>query len=625
MSLNFFDPKDRYFIIDSEKLNEVKPSLYGYCLVDGVLIAGYEELQGRMPDGTGAYVLIQCSDDTITLTHDSLGSYGLFLYENENNWVLSNNFQYLVDYIKPQCILTLNRDYADAFLLESLCSHVYGETMINQITWIDRSATVTIDISNKSLSSEINLKPIKFIPVDSPEGLNRLDLWYDKWVSIINRLNNECPGQLRITLSGGKDSRMVMSLFLNPSIDLSKIWIHSSTDVKDPILREDYLIASEIAKEYGFTLNGHPNSSVQERNYSLRDLVSYTSYQCLGVHKQLKVFSVVASNPIVISFGGNMGELIRGWGKNGSTSDIIQRIKKRGEKQANGEMKDCVSGAVSVIQRSIDRINSLYAKETSAELGALGNQPFFLETRWRNHFGQPGKIISHIYLSPLFDPLLMEIKEEGDSYDDPNLLAAIIYTRYGNDLSAFPIEGSRRISEKTIEYAKEINRKHPYKAPKEVSYERLPNAPHYFDPLGGDKTLWNIPVNQPKVRPEEFTEIFNRAFLSPTVKKLFLSIYKESLYEGVKNNIDFNSRYPFSTCHAVVAVAKAVYDVSCSDSNEELCDTPDFVFKCAEEVSHDEYMKYLKKQLRHSKLINIKNMMKKVAKRSIKKFLKIIK
>ena len=39
MSLNFFDPKDRYFIIDSEKLNEVKPSLYGYCLVDGVLIA----------------------------------------------------------------------------------------------------------------------------------------------------------------------------------------------------------------------------------------------------------------------------------------------------------------------------------------------------------------------------------------------------------------------------------------------------------------------------------------------------------------------------------------------------------------------------------------------------------
>ena len=97
------------------------------------------------------------------------------------------------------------------------------------------------------------------------------------------------------------------------------------------------------------------------------------------------------------------------------------------------------------------------------------------------------------------------------------------------------------------------------------------------------------------------------------------------MYEGVKNNIDFNSRYPFSTCHAVIAVAKAVYDVSCGDSNEQPYDTPDFVFACAEEVTHDEYMKYLQKQLRHSKHINMKQMMKNAVKRSIKQLLKILK
>ena len=632
MSFNFFNPKDRYFIIDSEKLNEVKSDLYGYCLVDGVLIAEYEELQGRTPDGTGAYVLIQCSDDTITLKHDSLGSYGLFLYEDDNSWILSNNFQYLVDYLKPRHLLTLNKDYSDAFLLEPMCSYVYGETMINQIKWIDRSSTVTICISSRDLSLAIDLKPMKYIPVDSSEGLNRLDQWYDKWVSIINRLNNYYPGQVQTALTGGMDSRMVMSLFLNPSIDLSKIRIHSSTDVKDRTRREDYLIASEIANDFGFSLNAPPNSQWEERSYSLRDLVSYISYQCLGFHKHFKTFIVVATNPIVISFGGQMGEFIRGYGKGKSPSTKIQEVKRSGDKQANGSMKACVKGAVSIIQRSIDRINELYSTGTFADVASLGSQPLLLETRWRNHFGQPGTDISHVFLYPLFDPLLLEIKEEGDCCEDTNLLAAVIYTRYGDDLSVFPIEGGRRISEKTLDYAKEINHKHPYKVPKEASYEHLSPASHHFDPLGGNKDLWSIPADQPKVSPEEINETFNRAFLSSTVKKLFSSIYNESLYEGVKNNIDFNSRYPFSTCHAVVAVAKAVYDVSCGDSNKEPQDTPDFVFACAEEVSHDEYMKYLQKQLRHSKLKAIKVSMKKAlfsmkkaVKRGLKQLQRIIK
>lgn len=619
--VNYFDPKDKYFILDSKDLTRCTSRFIGYCLLDGEIIASLDDLQGRMPDGTGAYVFVKRDADTITIMQDSLGSYVLFLYEHGNNWVLSNNFQYLVDYLKPHHSLTLNKDYADALLLLDLCSHVYGETLVNEITWLNRSATITIDIHSTHLSTQIDIRPMKTIPVDTLEGLCQLDKWYDKWVSIISGLTNHYKGPLMTDFSGGMDSRMIMALFLNPSVNLLNVIINSKEDNKRNH-REDFAIASKIANEFGFTLNHCSMTNCKKRNFSLYDLVSFTAYQLIGFNKQF-LYHSVARNPILIHFGGAGGGFSRGWGKDETPSSFFQSIITRGKQLSNGSMMDCVNGAISILQRSIDKINILYATEAKVDLNNVGNQPLYMETRWRHHFGQLR--ISSIYLSPLFDPLLMEIKENGNNLGDPNLLTAIIYTRYGKDLSVFPIEGGRKINSETIEYANKINRGHPYVPTEIISNEHKLHETLYFDPLGGNENLWNIPTDQPKVMLKEFDAVFNRAFLSPTVKKLFTSIYGESLYDGIKNDVNPSSWHPFSNCHAVLAIAKAIYDTRCNGSNVKIKNTPDFIFDCSKEVSSEEYNKYLQKQLARSRFVSLKVKVKSVIRKIKKTILKRIK
>ena len=618
MTVNYFAPNDKYFILDSKDLSRCTSRFIGYCLLDGEVFASLDDLQGRMPDGIGAYVFVKRDADTITIMQDSLGSYGLFLYENENNWVLSNNFQYLVDYLKPHHSLTLNKDYADALLLLGLCSHVYGETLVNEITWLDRSATITIDMHNAHLSTQIVLRPMKTIPVDTLEGLCQLDKWYEKWVSIISGLTNNYKGPLMTDLSGGMDSRMLMPLFLNPSVNLLNVNINSNNNNKRNH-REDFAIASKIANELGFTLNHCSMTNCKERNFSLYDLVSFTAYQLIGFNKQF-LYHSVARNPIRIHFGGAGGGFSRGWGKDKTPHSFLQGVRKRGKQLSNGSMNACVNGAISVLQRSIDKINALYSTETKVNLNDVGMQPLFMETRWRHHFGKHR--ISSIHLSPLFDPLLMEIKEKGNNLGDPNLLTAIIYTRYGKDLSVFPIEGGRKINSETIECAKKINREHPYVPTEIISNEHKLHETLYFDPLGGNEDLWNIPTDQPEVTLKEFDAVFNRAFLSPTVKKLFTSIYGESLYDGIKNDVNPSSWHPFSNCHAVLAIAKAIYDTRCNGSNVKIKNTPDFIFDCSKEVSSKEYNNYLQKQLFRSHIarLEIKSVI-----RKIKNFLKRLK
>ena len=97
---HMIDIEKRYFIIDSERLEEVQSKLYGYCVFKDGIIVTLEGLEGKRPEGEGRYVLVERAGNTIKITQDYLGGYGIFLFRNGEKWVLSNNFQYLADYVK---------------------------------------------------------------------------------------------------------------------------------------------------------------------------------------------------------------------------------------------------------------------------------------------------------------------------------------------------------------------------------------------------------------------------------------------------------------------------------------------------------------------------------------------
>lgn len=589
-----FHPEDRFFIIDSLHLNHIQSDLYGFCVIDERVIAAYKDLHGRTPDGNGSYVLIEKENDALTITQDAMGRYGLFLFQSEDNWILSNNFQYLADYVKGKYPLTLNKDYADAFILESVCSHVYKETLFREITWLDRHAVVSIGVSKASISVNISRKPEKTISVDSEQGLARMDEWHDKWVAIISRLTHEWKGPIMTDLSGGMDSRMVLTLFLDPQVDLDRVIIASHNDTQRNHI-EDYGIAKQIAENCGFKLNLNKGQFFKERNFSLQDIVAHTAFHALGFHKQFFLGEFIARNPFLIHFGGHGGEHLRRYFTQSILKFEQNHYSHLAYKRLNNKALKCIKGANEIIRRSIIGFKSLYSDDSASLIYDGVVEPLYIETRNRNHYGEATKVIGGIRIGPLLDPQLLELQESGLHSDDNKLLYAIMCARYGKDLLDYPIERNRTISPETIAYARELCNKYPYKPRERTKINKFPQEV-YADPIGGNMDVWKEPCQHNQSSKEDFDSVFNRAFLSPTVRGLFTSVYDDELYNAIKRQPLYVSWHPYADWHAALAIAKAIYDTKCLDGKKEVKNTVEFIMSCAEEISPEKYNMFVRRE-----------------------------
>ena len=93
----------------------------------------------------GVFALIR---DKIIISQDFNGSYGIYLYENENEFIISNSFFKLVNYVKEDYTITLNKEYADAFIAADFCSLIYEETLVNEIRLLPKNYELSIFFKN---------------------------------------------------------------------------------------------------------------------------------------------------------------------------------------------------------------------------------------------------------------------------------------------------------------------------------------------------------------------------------------------------------------------------------------------------------------------------------------------
>ena len=135
---------DEFFIIDSNNLNQITTSFYGYVInEDGFVNTDVNEKEQLTPDG--AYVFVDVSDEKIVIYQDFIGSYGLYLFQSNDYFAVSNSFVKLVDHIKSDYEISLNMDYANDFIFASLTTHSYGETLVNEIEFLPRDIIINID------------------------------------------------------------------------------------------------------------------------------------------------------------------------------------------------------------------------------------------------------------------------------------------------------------------------------------------------------------------------------------------------------------------------------------------------------------------------------------------------
>lgn len=558
--INYFNPNDAFFFIDSYNLERVRTRLYGFS----VQLSGIYDNENLTNegingiDGRGCYVYINVSGSKISIQQDIGGCQGIYLFRHEKYFAISNSFYYLLENIENKYHTTINIDFANCLMVDILASHSVSETLINEISLIDRNSLITIDIPNANLKIESAFDESK-VSLDSVDGMKLLDNWYYFWIHTIREIRNRTPF-LQVDLSGGYDSRLSFLLILCSGIDLNGIRIFSADDSMLSHT-EDYEIASKIADHFCFKLNRNlPDTKCL--NYSQEDIQNIECYTKMGFHKE-PYFRKRKYVDKIYYIGGFGGEAIRN-----RYSVSAQRFIEETSQQAEVYSPELCNSLVRSVKKIIETSYRMVKEKYSIDDVQSSDLPQYMyRDGWsRNHFGKVifGNIYSNrVVLAPLMDPNLWKLCLDDPKCTDKNLLMVVILSRYCPELMEFPYEGKRySIDESTVEFARMLNKKYPltsYTNEMHINLQKKSNIRFHVDTV--DKKLESAlerNQNNHYVPDKILFDELKRCFDSSKTRGIFTSVFDPEIYDFANryyNNGGFSS---IRHCYAVLSVVRAM-------------------------------------------------------------------
>ena len=367
-----------------------------------------------------------------------------------------------------------------------------------------------------------------------------IDSWVDKWGYILRSLKKKT--YFSADLSGGFDTRVVLSILLNSGIDLDELIINSSNDKKH-CHEEDFKIASNISTKFGFKLNKYYIKS-HGTKLNAQDALLCTIYTKLGFHKEFYTSTLFYTKPR-FHVPGSGGEILREY-PNEPIEKYVDKIASQG-KQIKSYEEEFYNSSIRLCERSLSLIKNKKTYYSSHEISSV----FYAMGRNRNHFGKASieSYLLNVYmLQPLIDP---EIRKIRFSENHPNDLIAYIYTRFAHDLIIFPFEGKRVLGYKSIIKAEQLNKKlPPYTKKKDY------NENFYID------TKRKSPVS-PSNDKTNIEEYLRKMFFNSTKFRTTLNqVYNNIVYDWAKEYSKTTNYHPLRHGHGLYAVVKILEDIS---------------------------------------------------------------
>ena len=557
MASNFI--KEKFFVLDSNNYKDFKTKLYGYYFDEQGNLITQSNFEKFNENAHGAYIFVENNNGKITIKQDFNGSYGLYLFQKDNYFAVSNSFLYLVEYLKSKFELTYNYDYANTFIVCGLCSEVYEKTFINEITALSRDTEIHI-YDNIIQLLNIDYKEYS-ISIDSKEWIDTLDKWFFKYTSIIRNIKAK-SNLLSCDLSGGFDSRCCFALFLAANINLDEVKINSSTDGLH-CHPEDLKIATDIANYFNFQLNKQPKLPTSHKFYPFKDIqtvIDLSFYTKLGFHKEM-YFKTWIRNVIHYSFMGAEGEFLRG-------APIITKQQYIGRYSLSKLFgKTYIESIDKVLQDTFFNLKNKFKIENENFI------PTFCcrEGQSKNHFGKSrvGNYISNVLsFYPLSDKIIRKINFNNQNCSDRKLLITVLLDRYCPDLLNFEVEGGRKFEPETIEYAKKINAKFPFTNPytTKISLDKTKEDNTILELSSAEK---NAIDEKSKISAADCNNYLKDIFLSDGFKNIFEAHFSKQTYSHILSTLNRNY-FPLRHAYSAIAAIKFLLDVRQSKVNKKV-------------------------------------------------------
>lgn len=285
--------------------------------------------------GGGRFLVIGGSQSQIEILADSQGSESLFLYRRLSRWIVSNSFCAIVEYAKSnKWRLTPNEGVASSFFID----HSIGRTLLSPKTLFEEIELVPLEtsllIDKKSKEIEEKFKSIEVS--NSDDYKTQLASWFLDWGEILSCVaRSQSSRKMLLDLSGGVDSRLVLSLILPRLKELSnKISIFTQANS----LRD-----FEVAKSLGSCFDFDVTSSISWfKSAPLVEQFEKYKYSNLGVYR-LPVAPVMSRTPAkTYKVNGIGGEVVRNFysGTGRSWLSKISDVVPDELSSYNSDMKD---------------------------------------------------------------------------------------------------------------------------------------------------------------------------------------------------------------------------------------------------------------------------------------------
>ena len=538
---------ENFFVIDSNNnLDNITSHMYGFSISKkGILTDNYYKNIGeyKEPLPLGVYIMIRKIGKEIIINQDFYGSFGLYIFEKkeENYFAISNSFLLLEEYLLGKQIITFNKDFADNLIVTSLCSFSIEETLINEIKQIPSNAFLVIDTLKNTLKINYIEYQENTISFESKEGLKIIDDWIDKWSYIFRSLKKQTDN-IYADLSGGFDTRAMMTILLNSGINMNELHIHSLLD-KNHGHDIDFKIASNISSKFGFKLNNFKLDN-NFTKWSTKDTLSSTFYSKIGFHKEFYLHDKFYNKPR-FTFTGSGGEFLRG----APLAPIKKFIKSISVGNILGHEKEFLISSERLLNKSMNYFKNDKKDNDDYNIALL----LYARSLGKYHFGKGAleNFLSNVYtIQPLMDPDIRKIKYDllNNSCHD---LLAYIYVRFSHDLVNFPFQGERILNPKSIEKAEKLN--NHLKAYK-IKFKY--NKNFYIDKKR------ESPVISYKNNTNNAYEYLNKIIHSSHYYNILNKVYDNNVYNWANEFSRKNKHFPLTQHYALLAIAIILENLS---------------------------------------------------------------
>ena len=252
------------FIVHSEQ-KETPPFLFsGIAFTNSSIIIGNKGLSeylkkceldlSQFEDGRFS-LFCKVGDKYIAKT-DGSGQGMFFYFIGPESWAISNSFFRLAKHLSDN---KNNLNAYDIAIYLSTVHHTFFQQLISNQTSITGIQVLAADEYieilpyNKSIKIKKEGNINKTEPLRRDEYKNALLNFSIKWSSIFRTILSDERALHGIDITGGVDSRTVLSLILNSGVDVASLSFQSNKSWE-----KDYNVATMIAKEYGFVIKNVP-------------------------------------------------------------------------------------------------------------------------------------------------------------------------------------------------------------------------------------------------------------------------------------------------------------------------------------------------------------------------------